>query len=308
MSVFESPAIHDEFCGFAQQMRAAFDAHFADPYAMAPPQHFIWNYWHVPGRYTYLRSELPAVLGRELASRFMRHLETWSLLRYGLKPRTPWLSLYVNGCEQGLHNDAGNGRLAYVYSLTRWQERRFSGGETLLLRPEARSIERQTRPSSLGDLMQAVSADFNRLILFDDRLPHGVARLSGTMAPTEGRLVIHGHFVETEPVLIGALSDAALQSVRGSLVDDLERIGKHTDAALHGVITLRADVARTGVVGNARVLADLGWVLAPDGETRKQTAIAQALARLEAIGPLPQAQGPSILVAALPLGGARQSS
>lgn len=307
MPVFQSPAIHDEFCPFASEMRAAFEAHFADPYAMAPPQHFIWNYWHVPGRYTYLRSEPPAVLGRELARRFMRHLETWVLLRYGLKPRAPWLSLYVNGCEQGLHNDAGNGRLAYVYSLTCWQERRFSGGETLLLRPEARSIERQTRPASLGDLMQAVSADFNRLILFDDRLPHGVARLSGTMAPTEGRLVIHGHLVETAPTLIGALPDAALQSVRGSLADDLERIGKQTDATLHGVITLRGDVARTGVVSNARILADMGWVLAPEGEARKRTAITQALARLEAIGPLPQAQGPSILVAALPLGGAGQS-
>jgi|CXWL01.1.fsa_nt_gi hypothetical protein len=308
MSVFESPAIHDEFCGFAPEMRAAFEAHFADPYAMTPPQHFIWNYWHVPGRYTYLRSELAAVLGRDLASRFMRHLETWSLLRYGLKPRVPWLSLYVNGCEQGLHNDASNGRLAYVYSLTRWQERRFSGGDTLLLRPEARSAERQTRPSSLGDLMQAVSVDFNRLILFDDRLPHGVARLSGTMAPAEGRLVIHGHLVETEPVLIGALPDEALQSLRGSLVDDLQGIGEQADAALHGVVTLRADVARTGVVANARVLADLGWVLAPEGEARKRTAIAQALSRLESIGPLPQAQAPSVLIAALRWGQIGQSS
>jgi len=302
MSVFQSPAVHDEFCGFAAEMRAAFEAHFADPYAMAPPQHFIWNYWHVPGRYTYLRSEPPAVLGRELASRFMRHLETWSLLRYGLKPRAPWLSLYVNGCEQGLHNDAGNGRLAYVYSLTRWQERRFSGGETLLLRPEAGNAERQTRPTSLGDLMQTVSADFNRLILFDDLLPHGVSRLSGTMAPTEGRLVIHGHLVETKPMLIGALPDEALQSLRGQLTDDLERIGGRTETALHGVVTLRADVARTGVVANARVLADLGWVLAPEGEARKRDAIAEALSLLESIGPLPQAQGPSMLVVALRLG------
>lgn len=308
MSVFESPAIHDEFCGFAPEMRAAFEAHFADPYAMAPPQHFIWNYWHVPGRYTYLRSELAAVLGRDLAGRFMRHLETWSLLRYGLKPRVPWLSLYVNGCEQGLHNDAGNGRLAYVFSLTRWQERRFTGGETLLLRPDARSAERQTRPASLGDLMQAVSADFNRLILFDDRLPHGVARLSGTMAPAEGRLVIHGHLVETEPMLIGALPDEALQSLRGPLIDDLERIGEQADAALHGVVTLRADVARTGVVANARVLADLGWALTPEGEARKRTAIAQALSRLESIGPLPQAQAPSVLIAALRWGQIGQSS
>jgi hypothetical protein len=302
MSVFQSPTIHDEFCGFAREMRAAFEAHFADPYAMKPPQHFVWNYWHVPGRYTYLRSELPAVLGRELANRFLQHLETWSLLRYGLKPRMPWLSLYVNGCEQGLHNDAGNGRLAYVYSLTRWQERRFSGGETLLLRPQARALERQTNSSSLGDLMQLVPADFNRLILFDDRQPHGVARLSGTMAPAEGRLVIHGHLIETEPVLIGALPAAALASIGATLQSDFARLSAAANQDVHGVVTLRADIAANGAIGNARVLSDIAWALNARGEEVKREIVQAALAHLGALQKFPTASAPSILIAATRFG------
>ena len=32
---------------------------------------------------------------------------------------SPYLSLYVSGCRQNLHDDAKNGRFAFVYSLTR---------------------------------------------------------------------------------------------------------------------------------------------------------------------------------------------
>jgi hypothetical protein len=47
----------------------------------------------------------------------------------------PYLSLYVSGCRQGLHNDARNGCFAFVYSLTR-DQRRTVGGETLVFREE----------------------------------------------------------------------------------------------------------------------------------------------------------------------------
>lgn len=301
-SIFSSPTIHHEFCDFAEDMRAAFDAHFADPYAIVPAQHFVWNYWHVPGRYTYLRAELPTIVGRDLGDRFMKHLTTWSLLRYGLKPRLPWLSLYINGCEQQLHNDADNGRLAYVFSLTRWDQRRFSGGETLLLRRQAFDGERQTKPAYFSDLMDAVPANFNWLVLFDDRLPHGVSRVSGTMAPREGRLVVHGHLFDVEPLLIGVLPQDALSAAGPELTRDFDRIAAEAGTDLHGVVTFRADIAKTGAASGVRVLADLVWVLRPEGEAKKRAAIAKAMARLETIGPLPQAPGPSILIAALRLG------
>ena len=42
----------------------------------------------------------------------------------------PWLSFYVDGCRQELHADVPQGPWAFVFSLTRWDERPFEGGET----------------------------------------------------------------------------------------------------------------------------------------------------------------------------------
>ena len=45
-----------------------------------------------------------------------------------------WVSAYVDGCRQELHADVPHGPFAFVLSLTPPQ-RRFTGGETMLLRP-----------------------------------------------------------------------------------------------------------------------------------------------------------------------------
>ena len=34
----------------------------------------------------------------------------------------PWLSFYIDGCEQQVHADVPQGPLAFVLSLTRWEE------------------------------------------------------------------------------------------------------------------------------------------------------------------------------------------
>ena len=47
----------------------------------------------------------------------------------------PWLSFYIDGCEQQVHADVPQGPLAYVLSLTRWDERSFTGGETTIMQP-----------------------------------------------------------------------------------------------------------------------------------------------------------------------------
>lgn len=38
--------------------------------------------------------------------------------------------------RQELHADVSHGPWAFVLSLTPWEERKFSGGETFMLRPE----------------------------------------------------------------------------------------------------------------------------------------------------------------------------
>ncbi|MEO8559251.1 MAG: 2OG-Fe(II) oxygenase [Rhodospirillales bacterium] len=200
------PIIADEFCPFAAELRAAFDAHFADPYAMNMQAHGVWNYWYVPGKYTYLRSAPSRVLGDDLAQRFLASLRDWALRHTGLVPVSPLLSLYVVGCHQALHNDAANGRLGFVYSLTNWRERKFDGGETLLLKQgEA------TGPAGRTELFDLIEPLFNRLLLFDDCRPHGVATVAGPMDPRQGRVVLHGHLVEQGVQVLEGKPDPALR-------------------------------------------------------------------------------------------------
>src|SRR5260370_24011376 len=116
----------------AAEMREDIDAHFAEPAAHRAEIHQVWNYWFVPELYTYLRTSPEKVIRRDRVDNFVGALQTWANLTLGMGDVTwPYLSLYVSGCRQGLHNDATNGRFAFVYSLTR-DQRRTIGGETLV--------------------------------------------------------------------------------------------------------------------------------------------------------------------------------
>ena len=42
----------------------------------------------------------------------------------------------MDGCRQELHADVPHGPWAFVLSLTDWKARKFTGGETLILKPE----------------------------------------------------------------------------------------------------------------------------------------------------------------------------
>ena len=56
----------------------------------------------------------------------------------------------------------------------------------------------------------AVEPAFNRLVLFDPRLPHGVREVQGTRDPRKGRLVVTGWFTEPTPFFTGALRSPTL--------------------------------------------------------------------------------------------------
>src|SRR5438093_630415 len=102
--------IIDDFFAEAASLRGGIDAHFAEPARHRAETHQVWNYWHVPGLYTYLRTAPEKVLPRDALDRFFARLRALALFRFGLAHVTwPYLSLYVAGCQQGLHNDATNG-------------------------------------------------------------------------------------------------------------------------------------------------------------------------------------------------------
>src|SRR5258706_3412989 len=174
-----------QFFDGAEEMRALFEQHFAEPHAQTELSHGVWNYWCVPGMYTYLRAAPERLFGA-LQARFMERLRTWSIAELGLDCVTSAsLHLYIDGCGQGLHSDFHNGVFGYVFSLTRWGERTFAGGETLLFKDGTPNYKRH---HASGDLLyDLVAPELNQLLVFDDRIAHAVAPLSGTMSPTARR-------------------------------------------------------------------------------------------------------------------------
>ena len=194
----------------AETFRELFTAHFAKPYEQTNETHCVWNYWHVPEMYTYLKTSPQRIFPTALVEEFRTHLKSWVLEHLGLCGLTePQLHLYVDGCGQELHSDYHNGYWGYVFSLTDWEERRFMGGETLLLRDGDLNYKRHHVHGS--DLYEAVPPRLNQLLVFDDSIVHGVRRVEGTMAPNEGRVVLTGHITASDPIVDGPLRASGLK-------------------------------------------------------------------------------------------------
>ncbi len=269
-----------------------FDARFADPRA-ARADRFVWDWWHVPGQYTALRTPAWTYFPRALYARLHNRLVAFGRDQLGCHDVSPpWLSCYVDGCRQELHGDLPHGPFAFVYSLTRWRGRRFRGGETILLRDPVLAMwsEFQSiRAVEQDELVRAIEPRFGRLVVFDPRVPHGVREVRGTQDPREGRLVIHGWFVQPRPFVRGPLRAAAVASRIEALIGDMPRL--LDDVPLAGLVSLRVDVAASGVVRGARVLADTTRV-SPEHEPARRRAVRRIVAAVAAWR-MPRASGRS---------------
>jgi hypothetical protein len=265
----------------AAEMRRDIDAHFAEPGAHRAEIHQVWNYWHVPELYTYLRTAPEKVIGRDRVDNFVAALQAWSTATLGMGNVTwPYLSLYVSGCRQALHNDAANGRFAFVYSLTR-DRRRTIGGETFVFR-EGEAFRTRLAESSAGrGFYEVVEPKFNRLVIFDDRLPHAVERVEGSMDPLEGRFVLHGHLSESGTI-IGALSVALVEAAVSRLLHEFAASCTARLALYQGPLVLRFVVSPSGSVQSCEVLVDR--VVHPDpGHSEWEPLRAELIKRLMAV-------------------------
>jgi hypothetical protein len=253
--VRERFVVVDDFLPHHQSgaLREDIDAHFANPAEHLPNSHQIWNYWYVPGSYTYLRTTPEKVIALPKMEAFVEALRNWAGLNLGLAGVTwPYLSLYVPGCVQGLHNDSTNGRLGYVYSLT-WNDRKTIGGETVLVHDRDLFRSLLDQPAAGTGLYDLVEPRFNRLTLFDDRIPHAVQRVDGSMDPREGRLVLHGHISEAGVVARGGLDAATVQEHLIGPVADLRRSAPE---GVHGPFVIALEIAPGGEVQQARPILD----------------------------------------------------
>jgi hypothetical protein len=240
----------------ARTMRTDIEQHFADPHKHRPETHQIWNYWCVPGLYTYLRTQPEKVILRSKVEFFVRALREWSIDVLGLGSVTwPYLSLYVGGCSQGLHNDSQNGRFAFVYSLTRI-ERRTNGGDTIIMR-EGDLFRLNLRAPRAGIAFRdLIEPRFNRLVVFDDRLVHGVEPVNGSMDPTDGRCVLHGHIEESGPVITGEQPIGALREGIRAAIDVFIAERSAAIQLYHGPLVIRFTVLPDGRVTGAHIILD----------------------------------------------------
>jgi hypothetical protein len=223
----------DKFYSQAAKLRAEFDANFADP-LKAHAGRFVWDYWHVPGEYTHLRTPAYTYFSAKLYTAFHRNLVRFGRERLGCHDISPpWLSCYVEGCRQEPHEDRPHGPLAFVYSLTP-ARRKFRGGETFIKKPKT-----------------LIAPDFNRLTLFNPSLTHGVREVRGTHDPRDGRLVIHGWFVNPRPFWVGPLTVAQVRRAldRGLAQMPLENLGD-------GFGAFRLKIGRDGRVKSASTLVE----------------------------------------------------
>jgi hypothetical protein len=239
----------------AAEMRTAAEAHLGNPYRHTMKTHMDWDYWHVPDLYTYLRTRPAKILGAHLAGLFHERLTEWAAETLGHAPTDGYLSLYVNGCRQSQHNDAANGRFGYVYSLTK-NERRTTGGETLIWKEENYFETRMHRPAWGSAFFQTVEPRFNRLLVFDDRMPHAVQLVEGNMNPLEGRLVIHGHIREAGPIVSGQLPPDEVRAAAGRLVNEYTSALGDAAGAYHGPATVSFTVQPDGSVSTPSLILD----------------------------------------------------
>ncbi|KAJ1636217.1 hypothetical protein T492DRAFT_405027 [Pavlovales sp. CCMP2436] len=108
-----------------------------------------------------------------------------------------------------------------------------------------------------ASMFELVEPKFNRLTVFDPRIPHGVKEVRGTRDPIKARLVLHGWFTPAESVTFtGSLGAVQAEEIlNGALAPLYEHLGSEC-ARMFGTLNLRATVGGSGAVEEVRVLAD----------------------------------------------------
>ena len=249
--------IHSRFHSGAETLRKEFDSRFEDS-VRADSKRFCWDFWNRGDQYRLLRTPAAGFFSNASYLPFLRQLTEWGRENLGCQMIShPWLSAYVDGCQQRLHTDVPHGPFSFVFSLTRWKNRVFRGGETLLARPTLIRCLAETHDDTSheeSDLLEKIAPEFNRLTVFDPRFPHGVERVDGVPSILDSRLVIHGWFTEPRPMIEGSLGmKQALRPMDAFAGCVLERLSEYSHT---GLLTLRLEINASGKPESINVLSD----------------------------------------------------
>lgn len=242
-------SVHKSFFSDAKNLRKEFDQNFSDPRSTGSKR-FVWDYWYFEDQYHLIRTPAFYYFTKKIYQNFHSQLVQWGRENLGCHDISPpWLSYYIDGCYQNLHSDVPHGPWAFVYSLT-LDPKAFKGGETLIMKPDVLNYwsgfqDQQDR--EYQSFVDRVPANFDQLVVFDPRFPHGVTEVKGTRDPQKARLVIHGWFVEPRPYVVGGLTTAQVQKPLSQAMQDFsEEIAKLNPT--HGTVSLRLEIGTSGKV------------------------------------------------------------
>lgn len=273
--------IQKNFFVQAPALRKHFDQTFKDP--QRPGQNpFIWDHWHVPEQYCHLKSPAEKFFPAALYTNFVEELSVWGLRNLGCLGLSPiWLSCYVQGHYQNMHADLPHGPFAFVYSLSP-KNLKFRGGETFIARDELLNYWaniQKFRGLESKELFDEIRPDFNQLLVFDPRRPHGVRPVAGVEAVTEGRLVLHGWFSRPQPTLEGYVGSDEFSEKLQNFFSTENALLAHTEE-LKGFISFQLHINRDGSVAKTRQLVSTLQGADETNKKKLEKALSRALSNL----------------------------
>ena len=183
-----------------ENLKNEFNSQFSIPYKQYSLDRCVWDYFHVDDQFNAHITPANNIFKKSTLNKFEKTLLSWIYKNLGCTEiNSMWCSNYTHSCGQNFHMDINHGMWAYVYSLTDWDNREFTGGETVLLKPEIlnfwqniTTIEDIIINSATDRVYSKIAPKLNQLLFFDSRIPHGVETVMGTSTITKGRTVIHG--------------------------------------------------------------------------------------------------------------------
>lgn len=242
------------FYSGSKRLRMEFESVFRDERA-SDPRRFCFEPWSVPGQYYQLRTPAYSFFSEKNYMPFHHRLVEFGRSVLGCHDVSPpWLSLYLDGHFQELHCDAPHGPWAFVYSLTPDAFSKANrGGHTQILNPKVLDFSQPGRLLETDHVVRSIKPRYNQLLVFDGRFAHRVSRVRDVFHPCDGRLVIHGWFLNPRPFVSGP------QPV-GVLAKQLQAFEKflhqHEIAPTQpGVFNFRLDVSSRGEVKRCQFLA-----------------------------------------------------
>ncbi|HVJ65358.1 MAG TPA: hypothetical protein VM901_08895 [Bdellovibrionota bacterium] len=275
--------IANRFYSRASALRKVFDANFS-PAAVAHNNRFVWDYWYFENKYVHFRTPALQYFPAEVIQNFTDHLVHWGQRTLGCNAITaPWLSYYIDGCKQELHGDIPHGPWAYVYSLT-LDPKHFSGGDTIMLRESILNYWNHVESFDGLDhhkIFESIRPDFNRLLVFDGRIPHGVSTVQGPRDPKLARVVLHGWFTEPSPYIDGPLKAKAAAKTLNQILQKCSNDFTELEGT-SGTLSLRLDVSAAGEL--QKVVPLISSLKTPHFDTKRVSQLVTKIFRDEARG------------------------